>query len=699
MLIRLLLFCCIGLVSMSIFSQRTQPSVDFKQADARITLDTLSRSLNVQAQYSLVAEERTTFFYLDAHNMEIGQLRVNGKRAKYEYDGRKIKIKKKLKAGRDYMIDMTYSVVPAQAVYFVGWGDGDPNNNQVWTQGQGKYTSHWLPSLDDMNDKMVFGLEIGFDPDYTVLANGKLAKIREENGLKYWSYRMVNPMSSYLAAFAIGKYDVEDQMSRSGIPLKNYYYSGADKRAEPTYRFTKDMFDFLEKEIGLPYPWQNYKQVPVMDFLYAGMENTELTLFSDDYLIDSIAFVDKNFVEVNAHEMAHHWFGNLVTERDGKHHWLHEGFATYYALLAEREVLGEEQYYWKLYDKAMALKNQVDEAKGEALNDPGASSLTFYDKGTWALVILREKVGDAAFRTGIKKFLQRYQFQNATIADFLKEMETASGKDLAFYHNEWLANKDFLHQEALAYLSAHSGSILEFLDLQQEVRTSSLPNANILRRHWAQSTSSEVKRRSLSAYFRSLPQDFIKEAFESGDIEIRQAIALATTSIPVELKSEYESLLRDPSYVTQEQALYLLWIHFAADRARYLAQMKGIQGLADRNVEQLWLLLASLTPDFETGEDRDHYRQKLSDYTAPRHPFQVRQRAFILLNEIQRMDAINLKDLIRATVHPQYAFRNFARELLDSYLNQPEGLEQIRALKEELKPAERRYIDKKLTKE
>lgn len=699
MSLRLLLYSCLGLISMSGIAQRAQLAVDFKQVDARLTLDTLTRTLHATARYVFESGAKSNSLYLDAHNMEIETLRLNGRRVKYENNSKRITINKKLKPGRTYTIDMAYSVVPAQSVYFVGWGDDALYNNQIWTQGQGKYTSHWLPSLDDMNDKMVFNLEIGFNSSYSVLANGKLDKTQMENGLKYWSYRMQNPMSSYLLAFSIGRYESQSLQSISGVPITNYYYTGAQNRVEPTYRYTQELFDFLENEIGVPYPWQNYKQVPVQDFLYAGMENTGLTIFSDDYLTDSIAFHDKNYVEVNAHEMAHQWFGNLVTEYDGNHHWLHEGFATYYAMLAEREVLGEEAFYWKLFDKALALKKASDEGNGQALTDPGSSSLTYYDKGAWALVMLRDLVGTTAFQVGVRNFLKDYSFENATIGDFLQQIENSSGLDLSNYRTKWLESTDFPHQEATTYLSKNSNVILEFLSLQHEVRTSSLANADILSKYWGQTISAELKQRSLSSYFRSLPLEFIQEAFETGEPLIRQSIALSTTSIPIELKTEYESLLADPSYLTKEQALYLLWIHFPEDRSRYLEQLKGIRGFADRNIEQLWLLLASLTPDFETQTDREGYRRQLSGYTSSKYPFQVRQRAFSLLAEIQRMDDRNMQDLVRATVHPQYAFRSFSRQLLDSYLKKPAEKERLLRLLQELKAAERRYIDKKLVKE
>src|SRR5690606_8561022 len=158
----------------------------------------------------------------------------------------------------------------------------------------------------------------------------------------------------------------------------------------------------LEEEIGVSYPWQNYKQIPVKDFMYAGMENTTVTIFSDTYVIDSISFIDKNYVNVNAHELAHQWFGNLVTEESGTHHWLHEGFATYYALLAEKEIFGNDYYYWQLYQSSQQLIALSEQEKGESLLNPHASSLTFYEKGAWALHILRPIVGDEFFKVAVK---------------------------------------------------------------------------------------------------------------------------------------------------------------------------------------------------------------------------------------------------------------------------------------------------------
>src|SRR5690606_19262861 len=128
---------------------------------------------------------------------------------------------------------------------------------QIWTQGQGKYTSHWLPSFDDMTEKIEFDLSLVFDGRYQVAANGKLVGKREAGqGKIEWSFDMKGPMSSYLVAFAIGRYDKKTVHSNSGVPIELYFVPKDSSKVEPTYRHTQGIFDFLEGEIGLAYPWQ-----------------------------------------------------------------------------------------------------------------------------------------------------------------------------------------------------------------------------------------------------------------------------------------------------------------------------------------------------------------------------------------------------------------------------------------------------------
>lgn len=673
-----------------------QDKVDFEHASASITIDPYSKKIEGQAIYTLKVLQKVDSVFLDAKNMEFSFVRLNGKKVKSSHTGNTISIKKKLKKGKSYEVSLSYATTPQQAVYFMGWDRGDETDNrQIWTQGQGKYTSHWLPSFDDMNEKLEFDLNIIFDTTYEVIANGKLKGVKEINGLKEWSFDMQRPMSSYLLAFAIGDYVKKEEVSTSGIPLEMYYYPADSLKVEPTYRYTQQIFDFLEKEIGVPYPWQNYKQVPVKDFLYAGMENTGTTIFSDSFVVDSIAFMDKNYVNVNAHELAHQWFGNLVTEVDGDHHWLHEGFATYYALLAEKEIFGDTYFYWKLYESAKHLDALSREGNGEKLTNGKASSLTFYEKGAWALYMLNEKIGETAFKNGIRSYLKKHQFQNVTISDFMYEMEQASGKDLSDFQELWLYNTDFPFADAKESLKNASKELRDFFDLQWELTTSSENNETIIQRYWDKTESIQTKKQIIDHYYKLLSDDFLRKAFETNAIEIRQALATAVERIPANLKKEFESLLEDKNYSTIENALYRLWIQFPEDRIQYLEKTKDVVGFPNKNVRLLWLALAVLTKGYETHAKQE-YIGELGGYTSPRYAYEVRQGAFQYLYEAFALTDKNLKDLVNASVHPVWQFRKFARNLLDKLLEDDGHKKRLMVLSKELNGEELRYINNKL---
>src|SRR5690606_11189354 len=343
-------FCCL------VQAQQTDV-VDFKTAKAAIAFgDLREKQVSGTISYEFDILEDVDSVYIDAKDFSNIKYHLNGQFEGSLYNGKQLIVKQKFKANTSHKIDISWETQPNKTMYFIDWDNSNTvissdslqtnriEKKQIWTQGQGKYTSNWLPSIDDMNDKIEFDLTITFNKEYEVIANGKLTNRQINESTITWHYDMQQPMASYLVALAIGKYDKKVETSKSGIPLEMYYYPNDSLKFEPTYRYTKQMFDFLEEEIGVPYPWQNYKQVPVKDFLYAGMENTSATIFSDTYVIDSISFVDKNYVNVNAHELAHQWFGNLVTETSGTHHWLQEGFATYYALLDEKNIFGEAHY-------------------------------------------------------------------------------------------------------------------------------------------------------------------------------------------------------------------------------------------------------------------------------------------------------------------------------------------------------------------
>ncbi|MEW4924711.1 M1 family metallopeptidase [Algibacter sp. 2305UL17-15] len=734
------------------FSQQTK-YVDFKTAKVEIGFsDKGEIGVGGFISYEFDILKDIDSIFIDAKGFDLIYCSLDKEEQDSIYDGKKFTIKHSFKAKNTHKLEVFWSINnPKKAIYFIDWKNNDSlqDNRQVWTQGQGKYTSNWMPSIDDMNEKIEFDINITYPPKgFEVISNGKLIEKDTTGYYNKWHYDMQNPMSSYLVALAIGKYNKKVAYSNSGIPLEMYFYPEDSLKFEPTYRYTKQLFDFLEDEIGVPYPWQNYKMVPVKDFLYAGMENTSLNIYSDAFVVDSIAFVDKNFVNINAHELAHQWFGNLVTATSGTHHWLQEGFATYYALLAEREVFGDEYYYWRLYEYAQELVAQDKAGGSTSLLDPKSSSTTFYKKGAWVLHLLREKVGDIAFKKGVKRYLKKHQFKNVETDDFISEVETASGANLDEFVKVWLESEKLPKVEIKFFDNSfgsytiskndfaipikfdfykwndknNQGSLISSeyqtliskkgLDIFDHKAKSIIPNpsfdkllniriedtskgwfnrfmlsSNFLDKIFVLDNIEQIdERERIKIYNHVLSMEnniflrkktinllgkelflnksiVFKTAFNLEEIKIRQAIAQSLLEIPSELKTDYESLLNDKSYITIETALFNLWKNFPEDRHKYLDKTKEIQGFNNKNVRILWLTLALITDDYQP-ENKTQYFKELTDYTSPKYGFEVRQNAFQYLNEIKACNDDCNKNLQQAAKHHNWRFKKFAQSLL-----------------------------------
>lgn len=646
---RYFLVLFITFLSFSAKAQQTE-IVDFTSVYAELDLRTnKSHQVVASVDYTFDILKSTDSIYLDAKGVMVDYSSLNSKTIKVYNDGNKLWIKSEFKPFKNNKLKLQYKVNPKKAMYFVD----KATSYQIWTQGQGKYTSHWLPSIDDMNDKIVFDLSIAADKDYQVIANGIHNAELSQKEANLWFYKMQKPMSSYLVALAIGKYDKRVITSKSGIPIELYYYPEDSLKVEPTYRYTKQLFDFLEDEIGVPYPWQNYKQVPVKDFLYSGMENTSCTIFSDDFMVDDISFVDKNYVNVNAHELAHQWFGDLVTETSGTHHWLQEGFATYYALLAERDVFGDDYYYWRLYEYAQELITQENAGEGTKLLDPKSSSTTFYKKGAWVLHMLKEQVGEQAFKKAIKNYLETYAFKNVETNNFINEVEKASGKDLTVFVNTWLLSKTLPFDAMIRHLRSESDAVNGYLQIDCEVYASKC----------SEYLTSYLFDNSKIKVVSQMPNKIQAKDFKNS-VKVRQAIAQYVRKIPLALQSEYESLLQDESYTTIEAALYNLWANFPRKRNLYLDQTKKVYGFNNYNVRVLWLALAIATPDYEPNNTEAFYNE-LVQYTDYKNSFTLRQNAFDTLASLGLFNEKALVNLIQASTHHNWRFKSFAKQLLE----------------------------------
>ena len=644
------------LLSAFSFAQQTK-FVDFKSVLGKIEINPIEKSVFGEVTYEFQVTSAIDTIRIDAQNMTFTNFKINNTVVNYKNSGKKIALFEGYKTGKN-TLTFNYLAKPKQTMYFVGVDE----NLQIWTQGQGKYTSNWFPSFDDVNEKVIFNLDVNFDKNFQVISNGILDNKTVNSTTIDWHYRMKKPMSSYLLMLAIGKFEVQNEKSKSGIPLRFYIENEDVAKLEPTYRYSKIIFNFFEKEIGVKYPWEVYKQIPVRDFLYAGMENTSATVFSRDFVVDEIGFNDKNYVNVNAHELAHQWFGDLVTAESGKHHWLQEGFATYYALLAEKEVFGADYFFFKLYSISQQLKSVSKTDTIPILNEK-ASSLSFYQKGAWTLHVLREGVGAKVFQKAVQNYLKKYSFKNVTTDDFLDEIRKVSKYDVDAFRIKWLENFGFDNQKATELLLKNE-SIKALLEIQKLRNKPFIEKQDVFVKTMQSDAYFPIKEEIIYQIENVLFADkaaLLRLGLATNDVNVRQAIANTTPKIPLEFKVEFETLLDDKSYITREVALNSLWSQFPEDQKKYLEKSKDWVGFNDKNLRILWLTLALGTKEYELDNKAKLY-DELLDYCSPKFESSIRQNALEKVLFINEKDKNVLPFIVNALVSHKWQFSKFGRD-------------------------------------
>ncbi len=663
------------------FAQQTS-KVDFKTVYGNITINPAEKKVSGSVRYVLEVKEPIDTLKIDARDMVFGGVKMNGKEARFSNSGKQLLLFDGYKKGK-YTLVFTYQAKPKQTLYFNGdFTAPEISNQQVWTQGQGKYTSHWFPSFDDVNEKVIFNMNISFDKNYNVIANGVLKEVLPDKDKRIWKYEMQHPMSSYLLAVAIGDFSNKAIGSKSGVPLQLFIQPKDTAKFEATFRYSKTIFDFLEKEIGVKYPWKIYKQIPVEDFLYAGMENTTATIFAQDFVVDEVGFNDRNYVNVNAHELAHQWFGDLVTAKSGKHHWLQEGFATYYALLADREVFGDDYFYHQLYRSSLQLRNAAKSDTIPVLSER-ASSLSFYQKGAWALHVIREAIGPKAFQKAVKSYLKKYQYKNAETDDFLAEIRKVSHFDTETFKKNWLQDYRFQTDEANDLLKKNN-FIRALFDTQQLRKNKFAENKETYKKLLLSDVFYPVKTEILYQ-IKYIPfedkRELLNLALQTNDIKVRQSVAEFTNEIPLEFKSQYETLLDDQSYDTKEIAFMNLWKNFPESRSTYLAKAQNWVGGNDKSLRIMFLAFSVMSAE-DKSEAKSNYYNELVVYTSSKYESSVRQNAIINALTINDKDTLVLKNLVNATTHYKWQFSKFGREKIRELLT----LEGYRNLFESILP-------------
>ncbi|BDC17839.1 M1 family aminopeptidase [Acidianus sp. HS-5] len=366
---------------------------------------------------------------LHARHFQIIKLTLNGEEAKYSYDGEKIVIQ-----GEGKEAEIEYETKPVLGLTFKRLKD----YVEVATTGEVDQARNWIPILDDPGVKTTTEFYITVRKPYIALSNGRLINQEDKGDATTFHWIMDKPHSPYLNSLAVGVFS-KDEEEWEGIKIEDYLPKGHEEFFWNLSSVKKAM-EFFSSYTGVKYPYCRYAQV-VLFSMNGGMEYITSTHLTWRTLHDKVA--DKVYSSENliAHELAHQWFGDLITTKDWPNIWLNEGFASYFEALYVEHEKGKEEFLYNLYSKWKGYQEEKERYTrpivcryykwGDELFDRHT-----YNKGALFLHKLRNFLGDETFKKGIKEYLERFKYRSVDTEDFKKVMEEVSGKDLTFLFDQ-----------------------------------------------------------------------------------------------------------------------------------------------------------------------------------------------------------------------------------------------------------------------
>jgi aminopeptidase N len=408
-----------------------------------ISFDLDQRSMTGEVLTRLVViEAPTDTIRLDASNLTIDAAAdARGRRLRFNADTAHVTVRLPRRAapGDTVVFSLRYHGRPERGMYFV------PRRRVMWTQGEAIETRSWVPTYDAPNDKTTWEFFVTADSGMKVLSNGRLVDVaKAPGGKQVWHWSQELPASTYLYSVVAGDFTVLHDNWR-GIPVEYWVSPDTLNAGWRSFGETPAMIETYSRVLGVNYPWAKYDQAVIPDFTFGGMENVSATTQTDLVLHSAGGEPESSARGLDAHELAHQWFGDLTTTATWAHIWLNEGITTYMESVHEEKSRGWEAAQWNwLNQQLQAMGADQNEArplvKGE---DPGQDPINLffsghvYPKGAQVAHQLRRLLGDSIFWAGMKRFLTDNGFKPVETRDYAIAMEKASGQDLDWFFNQW----------------------------------------------------------------------------------------------------------------------------------------------------------------------------------------------------------------------------------------------------------------------
>ncbi len=427
--------------------------VDWEELTLAVEVDVHAKRVRGTATWQgTVRKQQLSRICLDAEGFEV--LRCfggDGRRLATEHDGRHlwIDLGGQRQRGQEVRVSIDFDTREPRAGFYFVLPDADHPDRpaHAWTQGQDEDSKYWFPCHDSPNHKARLHIIATVPEGMSALSNGVLRNIYRaaDPTKRIFDWQMARPIPIYLLTLVVGPF-VEVVQRQEPLPISYWVLPGRQEDGERSFARTPEMVALYEKLTGVPFPFEKYGQVAVAEFVFGGMENASLTTQTDLTLHDARAHLDFSSEPLVSHELAHQWFGDLVTCRTWSHGWLNEGFATYFEQLWQEHAHGADEFD---FARLSALRAYLAEDSGRyrrtivavKYEEPiDVFDAHLYEKGGAVLHMLRRKLGDEAFFGSVNSYLQAFADQTVETPDLRRAVEDFTGLDLGKFFWQWVLN-------------------------------------------------------------------------------------------------------------------------------------------------------------------------------------------------------------------------------------------------------------------
>jgi aminopeptidase N len=423
--------------------------VDVRHIKLQIRIDPRAKQIAGTATHYLSAiNAGVRHIDFDAAEMQVSKVTVGGKPAKFDYSDPVLRVDagRALKVGVETEVAVTYAAHPRRGLYFTAPDKVSPKKPlQAWTQGQDEDSRHWYPCIDFPNHQQTSEVIVTIPASMISIGNGELKSVRDNARTKTRTYHwyQATPHVTYLLSQIVGEF-AEIEHTWQGVPVQYYGPRGREADLQRTLDRTPKMLAFFSDVTGVKYPYARYAQTFVADFIFGGMENVSATTLTETSLLDKRASLDADADGLLAHELAHQWFGDLLTCRDWSHGWLNEGFATYFEALFTEHNKGIDEFRYELYQNAQIYMSEdsaryrrpiVDNVYHEPID---LFDRHLYEKGSLVLHMIRTVLGDDLWWKAIRYYVNKHKSTNVTTPDLQRAIEAATGRNIDWLFDEYV---------------------------------------------------------------------------------------------------------------------------------------------------------------------------------------------------------------------------------------------------------------------